>query len=416
MPITLAGGGRARGRRSYLTNRNMAWIGDSLTERAFGSTPFYWQNALSGAPLKLLANSGHSGQSVFGLIGQIDSDYKLSTAAGFDGLPPLGVAFVRIGTNTYRFGASFTTTGQNDYISVLNKALTYAEHVLVFPVPPIGEGITVEKNTVVPTVNAWLQSYCESESRLHWVDDCSDLTDVDGNVLTQFFASDMLHMNGAGSLQMAITGKTRYEEILLDLYGPDWQESRLVTDSADVYPAQDQWTTNPTNVGTDGTFGSGWSGTLPTGWRVETNGAGLAGVCSIVSADVGDPNQVPWVRIKPSQSASANIAITMTGAGRTISSTVPDPLEQMIEVRGNNFVNFNDLNLWLQAGGQRLTPNARLRWGDSIGLNVRGTLQQEHYRTGATSGSPTNYIYIAGTTSASGEMGSIDLRCWSVRG
>lgn len=399
----------------YLTNRNFAVIGDSLTERAFGSTPIYWQNGLLGAPLKLIANSGFSGQSVFGLISQIDFTYQQATAPGLLGLPPLGLVGVRIGTNTYRFGAAFTSSGQADYMSVLNKLKNYAEHVIVFPVPPIG-GVTIAKNTVVPVVNAWLQGVCNADPRLHWIDDCMDLVDSNGNVRPQFFISDELHMNGAGSYQMALTAEAQLSSLLAQLYGPNWRQSRLATNPGDVFPATDNITTNPTNIGTGGTFGSGWSGQLPNGWRVETNGVGLIGVCSIVPAAVTDPNQVPWVRIKPSQSAAANIAVTMTAAPRFIDANVPNPVEIMMEIRGNDFRNFNDLTTWIQAGGQRLTPNARVRWSEFTGMNRVATVQQSHYRTGSSGGTALNYCYITGALSASGEMGSIDIRCWSVRG
>jgi hypothetical protein len=302
-------------------------------------------------------------------------------------------------------------------MEVFSNAKSYAEHVIVFPVPPIGGGGAVTKNTVVPVVNEWLQEVCDADPRLHWIDDCADLTDGSGNILPQFFDVDELHMNGAGSLQMAITAKPALEALMAQLYGSGWAQSRLVTDASDVYPAQPQWTTNPTNVGVGGTFGSGWSGQAPDGWRVANNGSGIGGTVSIEPADEGDANQVPWVRITPNaSSASAQIAITMTGAGRTITSNDPAELEQMIEVRGNSFTQYDDLTLWLQSGGNRLSPNARLRWGATIGLNQRGTLQQSHYRTTGSAGTPTNYIYVASTQNYSGNMGSLDLRCWSVRG
>ncbi len=215
---------------------------------------------------------------------------------------------------------------------------------------------------------------------------------------------------------MALTAEAQLAALLAQLYGPTWRQNRLITNSGDVYPATNNFTSNPTNIGISGTFGSGWSGQLPNGWRVETNGIGLAGNCSIVPAAVTDPNPVPWVRIKPSQSALANIAVTMSAAPRPISGSDPDPVELMLEVRGNDFRNFNDMTVWVQAGGQRLAPNGRLRWSAVTGMNRTATLQQSHFRTGATGGTPLHYCYISGVTSATGEMGSIDLRCWSMRG
>lgn len=396
-----------------------ALIGDSLTEHAFGSTPFYWQNGLIGGQLELIANSGHSGQTLGGFLGQIENDYTAATAPGLIGLPALGWVFFRGGTNNIRFGngglgTPLDSTFQGNYIDIIDRLLDFAEHVVVLPVPPIG-GVTVTKNIEVANWNAWLQAYVEADTsgRLHWIDDCADLVDGSGNVVPEFFMSDELHMIGAGSRQMALTAQTQLEALLANQgYG-----SPLVTDPADVYPAQPQWTTNPTNTGTGGTFGSGWSGQAPNGWRVETNGSGLAGAVSIVAADVGDPNQTPWVRITPSAVAPANIAITMDGAGRSITSSDPDTLEQLLDIRFNAFTKFSLLETWAQAAGNRFTKTGKLMWDANIGANERVTLRQKFYRNGANAGgTPLHYIYIGAAVTHSGSCGSIDLRCWSVRG
>jgi len=415
---------RGRSLAYILSNMFAGAIGDSLQERAFGSTPIYAQLGLIGSPFQFIANSGHQGQNILGLVSQFDNAFNALTAPGFAGLPKLGMCFVRIGTNVVRgaensTGIALSTQNEGNYLDVIDKALTYSEHCVLTPVPPIG-GVTKTKNLEVPGYNAFLQSVVAADTtgRLHWIDDCVDLVDGSGNVIADFFDADELHMNGNGAYQMGLTAEPALRALMAEIYGSGWYRNPLVTNPDDVWPNTYQWTTNPTNVGTGGTFGSGWSGQAPNGVNVSTNGAGLVGTVSIVAADVGDPNQVPWMRITPSVAAVANIAITMTGAGRTINSTTPPRLEQMIEVRGNNFTRFNDFRLWMQAGGQKLTPDLRLRLNATAGLNRRLILRQSYHRTdaGAASGTPTNYIYISGASSFSGDMGSIDMRCWSVRG
>ena len=404
-----------------ITNRDFAVIGDSLTERAFASTPIYWQNGVMGAPLRSIANSGLQGRSILDVRNQIDNSFLLATGAGFGGLPPLGVAGLRIGTNNVRGAAGSTgipisAGNQADYQWILNRMKEYAEHIIVFPVPPIG-GFAIARNTAVAGYNTFLQGLCASDPRLHWIDDCFGLVDANGNVLPQFFDSDELHMNGLGSLQMALDAKPQLEALMLLLYGSSWNTSRLVTDPSDVFPTQPQWVVNPTNVGTSGTFGSGWSGTAPAGASITTNGVGIGGTVSIVPADVGDPNQVPWMRITPtSANTGSNISIQLAASGRTITSSDPDRLEQLLEVRGNGLLNYRDLTFWLQAGGLRRTPNARLRWGASTPLNARATLQQSHHAIATGTGAPIIVIYIQAGAVASGPMGSIDLRCMSIRG
>lgn len=405
-----------------VVSRLFAVIGDSLTERAFGSTPIYWQNGLLGAPLQLIANCGHSGQSIYGLIGQIERAYTEATAPGMIGLPALGVVGLRIGTNTARgaegsTGIPLNESNEGYYVTIIDRLLDFAEHVVIFPVPPIG-GSVLAKNTAVAGYNTYLQGLVSADTtgRLHWIDDCADLVDGSGNILPQFFISDELHMNGPGGYQMALTAESALTALMVELYGTGWAQSRLVTDAADVYPAQPQWTTNPTNTGTGGTLGSGWTGSCPTGWNVQTNGAAQVGTVGIVAADGGDPNTVPWVRITPTTSAASAIAITMTGAGRTIASGDPAALEHLAEIRFNGMTHYYDLTLWLQSGGSALAPASRLRWGSSIGVNNTVTVQQKHYRTNGSAGTPVNYIYIAGADSYTGDMGSVDIRCWSVRG
>jgi len=396
-------------------------IGDSITAHAGGWCPHYWTNGLAGAPLQWLTNSGFNGQNILGLVSQIDNNYApTSGGGGFAGLPPLDVAFVRIGTNAATEpagdGHPIDSTNQTNYLNLIAKAKGYAAKVILLPVPPIGGAGAVAKNTAVPGYNAFLQDTIagDSSGQLFWLDDCSDLTDGSGNVIPEFFISDELHPSPGGTLQMGITGYPRLLSILGGTY-----ISPLVTDAADVYPAQPQWNPNPTNVGAGGTFGSGWSGTCPNGMTVANNGSGGAGTVSIVASD--DANPVPWVRITPTTAANAcNVSISFPGAGRTIDVDEPYTLEQLIEVRFNNLARFSGINAWAQAGGARFTEIAKLGWHPTLGVNRRATLQQKFRRAypDSSSGSTsTCYVYLGGNTdNFSGDMGSFDFRCFSIRG
>lgn len=335
------------------------------------------------------------------------------------GLPALGWVGVRIGTNNVRDfegdgpGTALSGSFQANYMSVFARLKDFAEHIIVFPVPPIG-GNVVMKNTQVPLWNSWLESVCAADPRLHWIDDCADLVDGSGNVIPEFFAVDELHMAGPGQYQMGLTAQPLLEALFAN---QAYSRAPLITDSADVYPAQPQWTTNPTSVGTSGTFGSGWSGSCPTGWRVENNGGSNVGVVSIVAADGGDANTVPWVRLTPSVAVASNIAVTMTGAGRAITAIDPAEAEQLIEIRFNGFTTFSVLEAWAQASGNKFTKVAKLKWSGTTGADGAVVLRQRFYRNGTSvGGTPSNYIYIGSSEAFSGAMGSIDIRCWSVRG
>lgn len=398
----------------YGSNRLAAFIGDSLTEHDFGSTPHYWHLGLQGAPLELLANSGFSGQSTFGLISQIDNNYKLNTAPGLAGLPYLGVVFLRIDTNGAQ--SAFSSGADANQRAVITKLLTYADNVVVFAVPPIGTIGGSPNGAYVVDYNANWQAICaENPTRLHYVDDCADIRDGAGNSLAEFFIADRIHMNGAGGYQMALTAEAR----LASLFASRAYVSPLVTDSADVYPATDQWSINPTNVGTGGSASSGWTGSVINAGSVQNYGAGGTGVASIVAADGGDPNTDPWQRLTPATcEEDGGIVFSVTGAGRTVDASNPDTLDQVVQLRFNNFSQYTDLYYNLHIGGVgSISKRGRLRWGGSIGANRTVVLRQKFYRvqTGYT-GTPGIRIDIAGGADFSGDMGSVDIRYASTRG
>lgn len=392
-----------------------AAIGDSLTQHAFQSTPLYWQLGLIGAPLELLANSGKSGVSPQGLITQIEESYTNGSNPGMVDLPALGWVFLRIGTNSWPGITTVSEQAMDDFDTIVTRLKDFAEHVVIFPMPPVG-GVTTIERFGVEVHNEFFKSYvlADASGRTHYIDDCAHIRN-EHRVLPQFFASDEIHMNGAGAYQM---GRSAKMQLVALFANQGYSRAPLVTDAADVYPTIPQWVDNPVLAGTGGSVGGGWTGTAPTGWTVGTNGSGLAGTASIVAADAGDTNTVPWLRITPSQSASARILVSMAASGRSITSSDPDTLEQIIELRFNSLRNFEMLDFWIQNNsGQKFTSTAYLKWGKDIGASGTAVLRQKFQRSGSTAGgTPTAYIYIHGANSASGSMGSVDIRCPSIEG
>lgn len=399
-----------------------AFFGDSLTAHYIWC-PHYWTLGLLGAPLDVRRNGGFNGQSIGGLGLQLDNSWN-DSPAGLFGAPALGWIFLRIGTNNVR-GAT-NSTGQPlgsfaaNYDTVIAKCLAAAEHVVIFPVPPIG-GATVTKNLYVGEYNDYLQAkVAANPSRLHWIDDCADLTVPGGAVDPTFFIADELHFSGAGMIRCAQTAQPQLEALFANQgYG-----SALITSPADVYPAQPQWVVNPTNAGSSGTRGSGWTGagSLPTGVNVGSNGAGMSGTAQVIAADVGDPNQVPWLRITPATSqAGSAVAITYTGAGRAYAAGDPAELEQTMQVRvaGWNGNAIHQLRSWMQAGGQKITPEQVLSMNEAASVTGTVTLRHRYQRSSASSGvsgalTTTNFIYLDSVSS--GPAGTLDIRCFGVRG
>jgi lysophospholipase L1-like esterase len=399
-----------------------AFYGDSLTAHATWC-PHYWTLGLIGAPLDVLRNGGFNGQSIGGLGSQLDNSWN-ALPAGLAGAPALGWIFLRIGTNNARgavgsTGVPIDASYRDRYDIVIAKCLAAAAHVVIFPVPPIG-GALVGKNTSVQGYNDYLQSKVAADPRLHWIDDTADLTVPGGAVDPAYFGPDELHFSGAGAIRCALTAKPQLEA----LFANQGYTSPLITSGADVYPMQPQWVTNPTNAATGGTRSAGWTGTgsLPAGVNVSSNGGGTSGTAEIIAPDLGDPNPVPWLRIVPATTqAGSAVAIRYTGAGRNYASNDPSDLEQTMQVRltGFNGNAISQLRAWMQGGGQKTTLDQVLLLNKAASVNGTVTLRQRYQRTSASSSitgavTPLNYIYLDGA--GTGPTGSIDIRCFGVRG
>lgn len=404
-------------------------IGDSITEHNYGATPIYNQNGMMGAKsLQIIHNAGHSGQSISGLVSQIELDWEDVAgggAMGLIGMPSVGWGFLRIGTNNARgafnsVGVAIDAGMQADYVSIINRMLDFAEHVVLLPVPPIG-GFSLTKNTAVPSYNAYLRSLvlADATGRLHWVDDCSDLIDGSGNIIDGYFnPGDELHPYPPGQWQMALTAEAQLTALLAN----QTYTSDLVSSSSDVYPAQPQWVDNPTNVGTGGTVGTGLTGSAPNSTTAFCGPGSAAGTVAIVAAAGGDPNTVPWVRLTPSTvSASGYFGLEYTGSGRTVTSTDPLDLEQMVEVRFNGIdpTYVDEAQIEMRVGAYELPKRARLQfggWGSTISRTM--VLRQKIHRKDSNADNGTRVCKLQILTSANftGSVGSVDFRCFSIRG
>ena len=213
-----------------------AAIGDSLTEHAFMATPLYWQLGLQGGPLDLRANSGVSGRSVADLEAQMVNDYlDAGGHPGLAGLPALGWVFIRIGTNGWRGAGPVSSVDagtQADFLSIISQAKTYAEHVVIFPIPPIVGGVS---SSTYPrdVYNAYIRSAvaADTSGRVHWIDDTTDVTDGTGGGISTYFEVDGYHMNSAGTLKM---GETAQSQLTALFANQGYSRAPLVTDAADV--------------------------------------------------------------------------------------------------------------------------------------------------------------------------------------
>jgi lysophospholipase L1-like esterase len=399
-----------------VSSANAALIGDSLTDDSFGITTFYWMNGIAGGNLKLIANSGLSGDTVANMLARVDNNWNAATR-GLAGLADLEWIVIRAGTNDARASAAIAGTLTTQYNSLMAKLAGYATNVVVLAVPPLANGA---QNLLVQDYNAFLAANFNS-GQFHFIDDCVNVRDGSNNQIAGFFNVDGIHFNEKGVYQIGVDGGAGMTPLTSGYSSP------LSTDSADVYPAQPQWFRNPTNAGAGGTVGSGFTGTVANNISIGAIGTGVAGTLSKVSADVGDANQTPWQRVTITQGhTGSSVSISTSASGRSISDVDPGSIDLLGQIRitGGDATNVTQITLDMQGSttGEHL-QSARLKLLGATGINKTVTVRRAVPRgmTGDTPASQgganmTIEIPFAADFGPAANIGSIDFRCFTLRG
>lgn len=391
-----------------------ALVGDSLTAVSYGEIhPYYWVNARLGGVLKVLANIGVSAEGVDNVLARIDNNYK-AASPGLAGLPRLGAVFLRIGTNNTRGGNVLNSTIQALYTSLFAKILTYADRLVVFVVPPIGPA-PGENPIGLDSYNTWLAAQCAADpGHMTLVDDCINVRETNGNWKTAYAPADGIHITKRGAYQMGVDGAAALQAagIFAGLASP------LITDPADVYPAQPQWIVNPFNSGSGGTNLIG-TGSVPSSWTVT--GAGTAAAnAAIVAADVGDPNQTPWLEVTPTSVSNA-IALRPALAHAAVTGSYPAgniDIVGQIQFVGLDASRFSQLDIWLYGSeaNEEISVPIRLPMGMDVmndTITFRGSLERR--AGGGSSSTVWLYFDLSGLANYTGAVGKYRVRCVSLR-
>lgn len=403
---------------SGMSNKTLLY-GDSLTEDAFRATFWYWANGLLGAPLDIVANSGVSGRSVGDMDNEFNNDYlDPGGHPGASGVSGLGLIILMGGTNGWR-GNSPATMDSGTIASInslIAKAKAKAQYVLWVTMPPIVGGVSsptyardVFNNTLRSIVAA------DTSGRVSLLEPHAGTTNGSGGGLSQMFQPDGCHWAALGTYTTALGSLAPMTAYLANQSFPS---APLITDPAHVYPAFPQWVTNPAMVGSNSVSG-GFVGALPNNWAIGAYGAGAhGGVLSIRAADVGDPNQRPWLRIKPNASFNSQApTFEITAAGRAITNVDPPSFAQMMEVNFVGLQNFERLEFSLQNQfGNRFSIMSYLPL-PATGITARTTMRNNFHTAGfAGGGTPRLYAMLWGLNNASGEMGYVEVRCPAIEG
>lgn len=365
--------------------------GDSLTALSFNSGGYRLGIPLMLFPPRVLHNAGIAGNTIKQLVDRFQTDVVAKGAQ---------IAIIRIGTNGPGVG-----TYQDQYTALFNMLQTAGMFGIFHAVPPKGLGTA---GVVAPFVaqNAWLKQQClAAPTRLAFVEDSQGLGDEFYNVIPGFF-SDNIHMNSKGVYVEAKAMAPILGNILAK------QEARLL-DATDVFPtspSSNQYVSNPHMAG---------SGALPTNWTSSLL-SGATVTTAIVAADAGDPVQVPWLRVTytgATGSASAHVARTVL-QHPAIDSTIKR-FDTVAEVRFNSLdtTNINRFSYGVDVGSGLIA-------GATVPINGNGIITERMVLRDALQ-RDTTLTYLANTlrfaftlefSGAAGAVGSIDIRCVSVRG
>lgn len=387
-----ASGGVIAGGRYAGKSGRVVVAGDSLTDWVPGSS---WGLPLVGSPCRLIYNAGVASNTIQNLIDRWSSDVLAKNP---------GIVMLRIGTNSL---ALSTATFRAQYQVLLDSLLSNGIYGIILSIPPKGSsGATILGH------NAWLAEQCAAHpGALRYIADSDDLGDASYNYLAAYYSDDT-HMNGKG---MHAQGVAMAPDLLSVLSS----RSPLITDGSDTYAqdaGSDQWVTNPLMAG---------AGSTPTGWSHSTIGAGTSATPSIVAADVGDANQVPWFRSTITEAGgndhSVNLYTMLTHPALAADDTVKR-LDMVAEVRINALAGAAIKHFYIECiqGSTRVGPTSSITMPADETLShtlvMRSSLDRAENGVAAHAANSIRFNFTAVARAAhAGPVGSIDIRCVSVR-
>lgn len=417
------------------SNQILAAVGDSLTDRLYELETNTISVGIAGGKFTQALNIGVQGNTVQDILARIDNSYNAATAtdrgmAGFPaamGVSKIGMIYLKCGTNNGRAGNGWSTIS-TAYDQLVTKCLTYAEYVTICTIPPIvsPESSFATKDAAVQDINAGIVAYAAAHpDKVILADGAKFLragNSPTGAGLDVFYnGTDGIHPINSG---VRAQGVAEGNDLAAAIVARGWSiPSTLVTSNADVYPATNQWAQNPAGVGTTASAGN-WPGTVVTGVTVGASGSG-AGTVSVLAADVGDLNQVPWTIITPTQGQTTGwTQVNIANAGRSITASDPSRMEALVEVRFDNLDLTNVKRLTFSARGntsnnQYLIPRFWIGLGPQpINFTNKMIMRCSLPRTGGVVESGmTLFVALEYQTTFSGAtMGSFGIRCLSLRG
>ena len=382
------------GRAAPLAGRtgDVVLAGDSLTGLAYASGGYRLGLPLTLYPPRVIYNAGIPNDTIKNLVDRFDADVIAKGAP---------TAIVRIGTNGAGAG-----TYQDQFNALFAKLQAANMFGIFMAIPPKNVGTPGVPSGFVAQ-NAWIKAACEAApTRLAFIQDSLALGDADYNVISSYYI-DNIHMNGKG----VVAQGDAMAPFMSAIFAPVETRNLSATDSYAQNAASNQYVNNGQMSG--GT-------TLATGWTLSPYGT-APGTASKVAADAGDPVQTPWQRIEYTGSGGNTHALSLrsTMTHPAIDASVKR-FDIVAEVRFNSLDTtlVNNFALSIDAGSNAIA-------GCNIPIQGNGLFTRRVVMRDALSRNTGNAyaantlrvnLALSFTNTFSGSIGSIDIRCVSVRG
>ena len=234
-------------------------------------------NQVLGSPFRIISNLGVPGTTSTQILAQIPAIIALKP----------GFVWVQMITNDEFNGVPLATSIANCLTFI--QAMQAAGIVTIFGADYPRSGMAVPYTGYFAQIMQTVRDYCLSQSGVIWLDCYGTFADMTSYANTYNCVPDTtrmlnesgsyVHPNAFGADRAAYAAAKQlspYAATLrpsLSMVGSDGSANGDLT----------CLTTNPLMAGTTGTFGTGSSGTLPTGWYSQRIGTTLTTVASIVS-------------------------------------------------------------------------------------------------------------------------------------
>lgn len=366
--------------------------GDSLTDWVPGSS---WGLPLAGSPCSLIYNAGVASNTLDDLWARWDADVLAQSP---------DIVMLRIGTNSLALDA---TTFRSKYLRFLDSLRSNGIYGVILSIPPKGtSGATIVSH------NAWLESQCALyPQQLRYIADSESLGDESYNYIAAYYSDDT-HMNGKGMHAQGVAMAPVLSSVLT-------RRSPLISDGSDTYAqnvASKQYISNPLMAGT---------GATPTGWSHSVSGSGTSATPSIVAADVGDSNATPWFRTTISSTGGNDHSVnlyTMLSHPALAADTTVVRLDMVAQVRITALNGAAIKHFYMECidGSNRVAPTSTIVMPADETLTHTLTMRSGLPRSEngivshAANSIRFNFVAVARAAHA-GPVGSIDIRCVSVR-